>query len=173
MMKEILQEGKFTVTPEEIAMLQARYANQDPGVEKDLNDIIELGRNRVGAERFDQASQQVADVLGPDKLAVLREALPHYNAPVEAIVHLSENENRLKAMKNMSTTQILAELARVEAEQGPTVAHGVEPAWKGHARNKGVSAEEWRTTGGANIKSAAEWNRAFDKHTAERSKRVR
>jgi hypothetical protein len=158
------------LTPEEIAQLQARYAQK---ASSDLDAIVEIGRTNHGAQNFDEAADVVVKELGQERADVLRQALPNFNVPTEIITHLADNETRLKALAKMSPNQLVVELARIEAERGPRTAHGVDAAWKDQAKNKGrVSDERWRSTGGAELDDKS-WHREFDRRQAERSRRVR
>jgi hypothetical protein len=159
------------MTPEEVAALQARYgAEAQAPVEKDISTYIELGRSHYGTQKFDEAAETVVKALG-DRKDVFRAALAGFNAPHAAVMHLADNEARLQAMSKMRPEEIVVELARIESQMSPHhVGYGAEPAYRREAKSGRVSAEEWRHTGGANIKDDAEWNRQFDKHMAERSK---
>jgi hypothetical protein len=133
----------------------------------EINEVVKHGQETFGTKSFDAASNKVASRLGPERTALLREALPTTHIPADIVTHLSDNETRLDEMSRMSGHDFMVELYRIEAERGGRNTLGAEPNWKTTAR--GATEQEWSRNGGDHIKDDAAWNRAFDKHLRERS----
>src|ERR1700744_5724557 len=103
------------MTPEEAEQLQAKYAKSPQAdLAKDVDTIIETGRVHFGNAGFDDASQVVAEALG-DKTTAVMDTLRQFDRPHEMLVHLANNEQRLKAFAKLSPARQAIELARIEA----------------------------------------------------------
>lgn len=141
---------------------------------REVDQIIEIGRNQFGAANFDDAADVVAKKLGPrsqEFMAIARQ----FDRPHEIVAHLANNESRLDQLSKLSTERQIIELGRIEAQFAPhgNVNTGADPLWKTPAVRSGrVSDEEWSRHAGEGL-SERQWAREFDRRMAERSKRVR
>jgi hypothetical protein len=139
---------------------------------KDIDAIVDAGRGSYGARSFDEASQVVAEALGPQTpqaMAILR----GFDAPHDVIMHLAGNAGRLAQFSKLPVERQAVEISRIEAQMSSHghVSTGAVPHWRTpEARHGRVSDDEWRTTGGANLKDDKAWSREFDRRMVERNK---
>ena len=159
------------MTPDEVAALQAHYGQgAQPSLAKDIDGIIEVGHVHYGKAAFDEASQNVADVLG-EKSGPVMDMLRAFDKPHDVIAHLGDNPARLKAFAALTPERQRVELARIEAQLGGPVRMGADPAWKApEMKTSRVADEDWKTSFGANL-SDAQWNKEFDRRQAARGRR--
>ena len=77
---------------------------------KELGEIIELGRTEFGTGNFDDASQIVADKLGPrtqEAVAMLRQ----FDFPHRLVAELANAPEKLEKLAKMPAGRLAAELA--------------------------------------------------------------
>jgi CO/xanthine dehydrogenase Mo-binding subunit len=162
------------VTPEEAAALQQHYAQQQaqPSLEKDIRDIVEIGRTHFSTATFDDQSQTVADVLGDKKNQVLQ-ILAEFDRPHEVIAHLAQNEAQLKKLATLSPARQVIEIGKIEARLSSSVNTGADPLWKTPAVRSGrVSDADWKTSFGEGLDDKR-FDKEFWRRQEERGKRRR
>jgi hypothetical protein len=98
--------------PTEAEIAQARQQMEIAEHYKDVNAIVDLGRERYGSRSFDEASEVVGGALGPEVPAFMA-AIREFDAPDAVVMHLADNEAQLRALAKMSTAQKIVEIARI------------------------------------------------------------
>ncbi|HEY8006033.1 MAG TPA: hypothetical protein VIE66_04350 [Methylocella sp.] len=140
---------------------------------KELGEIIELGRTEFGTGNFDDASQIVADKLGPrtqEAVAMLRQ----FDFPHRLVAELANAPEKLEKLAKMPAGRLAAELARIESRMtsnGHAIT-GADPAWKGPTVRGRVSDADWKKSFGEGMSEAA-FDKEFRRRQAGRAARRR
>jgi hypothetical protein len=144
---------------------------------QEVQEIVEHGRSTYGARNFDEASETIAsNFKNPEALQGFMGVLRQCDMPADVVAHLGNNPDRAKRLAALSPARQATEIARIEAQLSSHghVETGSERRWKDADRRAArISADDWRTNGGDTVKDDNVWSRQFDKHMAERSRRVR
>jgi hypothetical protein len=158
------------LTQQELDHLVAQNKMAVAQHEKEVNEIVAIGQDNYGAQVFDDASQTIADKLGPRAQELMLLA-KQFDAPHRLIVELSNNPEQLERLGKMPTARMITELARIESRMAPHghVSTGAAPAWKGQKGGR-VSDTDWRANAGDNLSDKA-WSREFDRRMAARGQR--
>jgi hypothetical protein len=172
------QNVTFTATPQEVQQLKAlaereqREQKQAQQLHARASKIIEVGRKEFGHDRFDGASQAVADALGerlPQTIAVLQE----FDTPHRHIVELAEDERRLQEFARLGPERQRAELS---LRQNRTAPFGysrasAEPAYLTPAfSGDRMSDADWNS-GAADNLSESQWQKQWEARQKERTER--
>jgi hypothetical protein len=142
--------------------------------QKDVEQIVTLGRQNHGDGAFDEASQNLADAVGPNNITPLVAALKQFDRPHQVIMALGNDPDRLARLAKLPLARQITEIAKIEAEHAP-LGHsrdtGAQPLWtRPHARaNARIPDDVWRR--GADDATDAQWFRVFDRRQAERAGR--
>jgi hypothetical protein len=140
---------------------------------KNVNDLVEYGRQSHGSAAFDDASQRLVETLGNDKAQMFIADAMQFNAPDRVIMHLAANEIRLKKLATLPPAQRAVEIARIESEYA---SHGhtttsATPAWRDtHAKGGRVSDEDWKHSYGDNL-TDKQWHAEFDRRAEGKGRR--
>ena len=162
------------MTPEQVLTgLRGDLEKQQKQHFSECEEIVKAGRERHGPMSFDEASQAVGAALGStEAVQQFMRTLRQFDAPDDVIMHLANNEGRLKELAKLPAARQAVEIARIESQQAPYGhrATGHERAWKvPESRSGRISEEQWAKTGGAEL-TDEQFSKAFDKHMAARSK---
>ena len=167
-----------TYTADEIVRnLQGEAEKAQKLHHQEVNELIEAGRALHGAETFDQASEAVAQAFGDNsRLQNFLGTARQFDRAPDVIVRLAGDERRLAEIAKLPPPRQAVAFAALESEMSSygRASTGSERTWKNPEVRRGVVSEEsWRKDGGAAITDDSAWSRAFDKHMAARSGRVR
>jgi hypothetical protein len=138
---------------------------------QDTSALIEVGRGNFGAREFDEASQALADAVGP-RIREVVDVIRGFDKADAIIHHLANNPTRLEQFAKLNPERQKVEAARIEAQMSNFghVHTGHQPAWKDpEIRNGRTTDDNWRRTGGANLSDKA-WSREHDRRMAQRHK---
>lgn len=141
---------------------------------KEVEQIVELGRQNHGDASFDRASQEVADAIGQERLQPFVAALKQFDRPDDVLMHLSNNPDRLERIAKLPLQRQITEIAKIEAEHSPhghSRDTGAQPLWtRPEARKNGrVSDDVWRR--GGDELSDDQWFREHDRRIEARAGR--
>jgi hypothetical protein len=149
----------------------ARQQMAEARFQKDISDIVDIGRTEFGSDTFDQHSHVIAEKFG-DRRREFMAVASQFDAPHRIIVHLSDNPRRLETIAKLPTHRMIAEIAKIESEMSP---HGhsetfAEPSWRRpESRTGRVSDSDWKRNYGANL-SDAQFDKEFNRRMTERAK---
>lgn len=87
--------------------------------QRDVDAIIEQGRERYGDGRFDEICNDVVRAIGGDPTA-LTVTLKQFDHPTEILAHLADNPDRLHKLSHMPAARQLAELAAIQNQVAGT-----------------------------------------------------
>jgi hypothetical protein len=160
-------------TPEQQLAIFTGQANQRlQTVALESSALIQTGQERWG-ERFNEASQVVADKLGPEKVPGFMDVNRQMDLGPDIIMHLADNPGRLEALARLPVERMSTELARIEAQMSPHGRVTTDPnaAWKQTSSRTGrVSDVDWKRNHGANL-TDEQWHREFDRREREKAGR--
>jgi hypothetical protein len=172
------QNVTFTATPQEVEQIK-RLAEREQREQKQAQQlharaskIVEVGRKEYGHDRFDGASQAVADALG-DRLQQTIGVLSESDTPHRHIVELAEDERRLQEFARLAPERQRAELA---LRQNRTAPFGysrasAEPAYLTPAfSGNRMSDADWNS-GAADNLSESQWQKQWEARQKERTER--
>jgi hypothetical protein len=168
----------FTVTPQELQHLRGlaeRELRENLQAQQhgaDVSKFVEVGRREFGTDRFDAASQTVANALGGRKnetLSVLRTS----NTPHRHIMALADDSDRLARFAQLPLESQRAEIALMENRTAP-YGHArafAEPAYKTPALAGGpVPDADWNA-GACDLMNDKDAFAEIDRRIEERVKR--
>jgi hypothetical protein len=136
--------------------------------QKDVSEIVSQGRNRYGAEAFDDAAETINNALGPEGTGNLMFILRNHDDPVGIVQKLAESgEANLKRLKNMSVERARVELARIENQLNPNGTNftSEQPRWRCEGVTRGRISDEAFRTPISDALTDDQWSRNFEKHS--------
>jgi hypothetical protein len=163
-----------STTQAELNVVRALAEREQRTIEQrvaDANEIVKVGYSRYGNQKFDEASQALANAhgghLSPETLDALRASeMPH-----EAIVELADDPQRLERFAKMSPAQQRADIFQREQRKRPHAPVAPDPAWKSPVLKGGpVSDADWNS-GAADRMSDKDFYKELDRRWEERAKK--
>ena len=169
------QNVTITATPAELEYIKdlaERDQQQAQTQGTDVKKFVDVGQREFGTERFDAASQALANAVGGrlnETLAVLRQA----DAPHRLVVELADDPQRLERFAKLSPERQRAEISLRENRNAPygRALASADPLYKNPAFSGGpVSDADWNS-GIADRMSDKDAFAEIDRRIEERVKR--
>jgi hypothetical protein len=159
-------------TEAELTVARSRSAGDAQYHQREVGEIISIGRETYGADQFDSDSMVVAEKLGARKdefLSVIRQ----FDRPAALVKHFADRPGELEELAKLPTARMLTEIARIESRSAP-YGHAVtraDPLWKSDASKGGrLSTQDWNRGVGDSL-SEEQWQREYTRRQAERRER--
>jgi hypothetical protein len=141
---------------------------------KEVEAIVELGRQNHGDASFDRSCADVADAIGQERLQPFVAALKQFDRPDDVLMHLANNPDRLERISKLPLQRQIVEIAKIESEHssyGHSYDTLAQPRWtRPEARAPKISTAQFRKDGGINIKNDKDWFAAHDRAQEEKNK---
>jgi hypothetical protein len=159
-------------TTEELTVAHVRGGAATNEHQRDVGEIIELGRATYGIDNFDADSQTFADKMGPrtqEAMAVFRQ----FDNPHKLVKHFADRPAELEALSKLPTTRMMTEIARIEGRESP-YGHAVtrsDPLWKSQAKGGKGLMNDADFTRSADAMSDADFDRQLRMRRQARTER--